>query len=458
MVKLGNTRTLPKHEDGKPLMLDYPRDVARAYLSTLPGRALTYQETVYVYSGNQYKLTKMDAVKASIESWLEGQSIIDRKGNLSRYPVHSDNTGRVIDQFKSITHHSIVRAPTWIEEQEGDPNPAECVVLEDGILHIPTRRLVPSTDRFFSPGCLPIKWGNGEPSSCNTWLEFLASDWGPDSAQMLLLQEWFGLCLSWQTKYQKFLMLSGPPRCGKGTIIRMAQSLAGDNGYEASLAMFSRPAMDEEIAAAQIITIPDARKSANTSAALEMLLMITGEDSVNFNRKYKGNYRGQVLGRIMIASNGLALFSDTSEALATRALHLARAHSHEGDEDYELQARLKQEIRGVFFWALDGFTRLNNRGRFDAKMQSPEAASVFRGIVNPIGRFIAQGLVFDPKEKVSFHALYNAWKQWKTDCGVLVTPRREELVHQIITQERGLRADFEMGILHGVMINGEVIR
>jgi len=457
MVKLSDKKSKTYIPEG-PLKLDYPRDTARAFLASLPGRVISHQKSVFIFDGVAYRLTPEEKVKALIESWLENQTVSDKKGNLYRYPVNKDNTIRIMDQVDSLCLNGHDKAPCWLDRESEDPPANECVVLEDGILHLPTGRLIPPTDRFFAIGNLPIEWRDGEWEDCPTWREFLAGDWGPDSKEEHLLQEWFGLIMSWETKYQVFLMVSGAPRSGKGTIIRIMQQLCGDNHYPASLGTFDRSAMDEEIASSQLITIPDARKPGNIQKALEMILMITGEDHVNFNRKYKGNFRGRVSGRIAIGSNGLALFSDTSEALATRALHLSREVTHAGREDFELGNKLERELRGIFFWSLAGYRRLQARGRFDRSMQSEGARSVFAGIVNPIGAFAAQGLVIQEGEKDSFHRIFNGWKVWKQDAGVAINPRRDELIYAVVQQNRSLRADFQNGILFGASLCGELMR
>ena len=46
--------------------------------------------------------------------------------------------------------------------------------------------------------------------------------------EIALLAEWFGYCLTADTAQQKALMLIGPRRSGKGTILRVLRALVGE--------------------------------------------------------------------------------------------------------------------------------------------------------------------------------------------------------------------------------------
>ncbi|MFN9953218.1 MAG: NTP-binding protein, partial [bacterium] len=53
------------------------------------------------------------------------------------------------------------------------------------------------------------------------WLDFLASLWPSDPESVQALAEMFGYLLTDDTGQQKMFMLVGPPRSGKGTILRV---------------------------------------------------------------------------------------------------------------------------------------------------------------------------------------------------------------------------------------------
>ena len=61
------------------------------------------------------------------------------------------------------------------------------------------------------------------------WIQFLGELWD-DPACHDLLHEWGGYsCLTLDTSHQKFLMLLGSPRGGKGTITSILTAMTGGN-------------------------------------------------------------------------------------------------------------------------------------------------------------------------------------------------------------------------------------
>ena len=53
------------------------------------------------------------------------------------------------------------------------------------------------------------------------WLKFLKEIFPDDPQSIMALQEWFGYLLSGDTTQEKILLIIGPKRSGKGTILRI---------------------------------------------------------------------------------------------------------------------------------------------------------------------------------------------------------------------------------------------
>ena len=76
---------------------------------------------------------------------------------------------------------------------------------------------------FFTFSALPYSYE--ENAACPKWDRFLAELWGDDTDSIRTLQEWFGYLLLPDTSQQKFLLLLGPTRSGKGTIARVVRMM-----------------------------------------------------------------------------------------------------------------------------------------------------------------------------------------------------------------------------------------
>jgi len=92
--------------------------------------------------------------------------------------------------------------------------------------------------------------------------------------------------------------------------------------------------------------------------------MISGEDKITVDKKYADPFTVKLPTRLVIMSNDLPRFKDTSGALAHRMIILPLAVSFLGREDPTIGARLLRERPGILTWAVAGWKRLKERGRF----------------------------------------------------------------------------------------------
>lgn len=125
---------------------------------------------------------------------------------------------------------------------------------------------------------------------CENWLAFLDTVWGGDPESVLLLQEWFGYLVSGSTAEQKALLMYGPKRSGKGTIMWVAEQLLGasNTGALKPSALSSWFGL-QTVVGKSLAVIGDLRLDGRLSvAAVDSLLSMTGEDLQNIQRKGAG--------------------------------------------------------------------------------------------------------------------------------------------------------------------------
>ena len=85
-------------------------------------------------------------------------------------------------------------------------------------------------------------------------------------------------------------------------------------------------------------------------------------------------------------------------------------HSFLGEEDHGLKARLRSEHSGILNWALAGYRRLRQRGRFVQAASRLEATQELEELASPIKAFLAQQC--DPSGELPCRSLYDTWKLW----------------------------------------------
>jgi putative DNA primase/helicase len=358
--------------------------------------------------------------RAAVRRWEQG-------GKKGRRPVARKVTtgllGNVTQALGSLTGLADdVDAPSWLDDTTGGAS--EWVACPNTLLHVPTfvagnGGFRDPTPAFFSPVVLEFDFdaSAGEPVE---WLSFLNSVWPSDQPSIDTLQEWFGYCLLTDTRLHKMLLILGPTRAGKRIITSILTALVGagnvanptfgDLGGSFGLA----PLLGKTLA-----VIPDARLGwrADEATVTERLLSITGEDTQPVNRKFKDPLYVRLPVRFVITTNLLPSMSDSSQALAGRLLVLRQTKSWMGNEDLFLLDRLKPELPGILLWALEGWRRLCQRGRFVQPETGADLLRTFEDLTNPVGCFLRECCVAGPDCRARPEDLYGRWRRWCEQTG-----------------------------------------
>jgi len=331
------------------------------------------------------------------------------------------SVNHVLDALRAVAHRprDSFKPPCWLE---GDGPPArELVACRNGLLHLPTGDLLDHTPRFFTRNALTFDYDASAPAPSG-WLAFLETLWPDEPEAVTLLQEIFGYLLIPDTSQQKIFLMVGPTRSGKGTIARVLTELVGPpNICAPSLADFGETFGLEPLLGKQLAILSDVRLDgkANHAAIAESLLKISGEDTVTVKRKFKSAWDGRLGVRFMLLSNLMPRFSDASPALANRFVPLLMDQSFLGREDHDLLTKLLPELPGILNWAIDGWRRLRERGRFNLPQSSRDAIQQLIELAAPVATFMREECELDPEGEVAKAELFDRWKNWCDRNGTL---------------------------------------
>ncbi len=325
--------------------------------------------------------------------------------------------------------------PAWIASGGvGAP-----VAVANGLLDVATRELSPHTARYFNLASVPFAY---DPATTQPrrWLRFLADLWGDDPEPIAALQEWFGYVISGRTDLQKMLLLVGPTRGGKGTIVHVLTLLVGAlNIASPSLASLTTNFGLSPLLGKPLAVIADARLGrGDRHQVVEKLLNISGEDSVDVDRKFRDPWTGKLPTRIMMLSNELPNLGDASAAIVGRFIVLVLTKSWLGQEDTTLKSALADEAPGILNWALDGLARLEKRGRFTEPASSDDAVVTMRDVASPVAAFVRECCEVGPAHEADVDAVWTAWKSWAEDNGAR-TGRKQELGRDLNAVVPGLK-------------------
>jgi putative DNA primase/helicase len=291
----------------------------------------------------------------------------------------------------------------------------QVVAVQNGLLYVPTRKVVDHTPRFWSPNVLEFKYNRS--ARAPRFERFLEEVWPEDKSAREALLQLFGLCLTDETRYQKMFMFVGPPRGGRGTIGRVLKGLIGEANYVgANLGSFGEQFGMQSWIGKKVAVFSDARldglRREKLSTITERLLKITGEDDQDIPRKFLGTWQGVLKARVIIFSNELLRFMDESGALAGRIISWRMRVSFRGREDLQLTEKLLAERAGIMNLSLDALDRLRAERQF-AQPTSGEEMSEEMGELNAdVATFVADRCVLDTDRKVLLNTLYLGWRGW----------------------------------------------
>lgn len=410
-------KSLFKDEKLKPALLDAGREAEQflsAYTEDGVSKLRLWLGTFQFWSKGRYEELSKDEVRALICRHLNERYV-------------KIGTSEVSDTLEQVKGQSILlyrtQPPCWLIGDGWEPS--EVVATKNALVHLPSladgkeQYSLPATPRFFTQSAVDYDFVR-ERRECPAWLEFLRSLWGEDSQSIELLQDWFGYCLTPDTKHQKILMLLGPPRCGKGTIVRVLRGVVGEaNTAGPTFASLGQNFGLSPLLGKSLAVISDARLSGRVDQAMitERLLSISGEDALDIDKKFQQPITTKLQTRLMIVSNEIPRLTETSGALAGRMLLLRLTESFFRREDMSLTQRLMAEREGILWWAIDGWLRLRGRGYFIEPDSSDAMRNQLRELASPVGNFVDDTCEVGLDYSVECQELYAAWKHWCDESG-----------------------------------------
>lgn len=317
-------------------------------------RTVYHGGCIYNYHGNHYRLETEPTV--AIRQWFQQK----------RIGTTSTTVNNTLDEVKGYCRRYDGKAfPFWTVD-ENRPDPKSLIPFRNGMLSIPdylagNYNMLPHTPNYVSLYCLPFDFN--PDAVCPQWLAFLESSLSAEG--IALLQEWFGYCLTPDVSLQKFLLMVGLPRSGKGTISSILRALVGDiNTAAFSMSRLIDRFSLSALATAQVALVGEVELAPNEAKKiLERFKEITGNDPQTIERKGVDIKDSIVLPtRFCISANQMPHFRDDSGALAARMLIVRFCNTFVDREDTTLLERLRTELPGIAIWALAGLKRLRANG------------------------------------------------------------------------------------------------
>jgi len=391
-----------------------PLDLAKQWLEAIYFQDDIYTLRVfhgswYAYNGRSYKEIETANLRQQLYRFF--------------YEPTKQKLDQIMDALLAYCPITSEEFPCWLDQNHKANDPRHILVFPNGYLDINNYttdgdfKLEKPTPHFFSLACYPYNFNPN--ATCVLWKKFLREVFADDPLKIVLLQEWFGYNLIPDNSQEKFLMLLGPTRAGKGTILDVLTYILGEDqvlatsfrDYTRRFAMF--PFLGKLAA-----VIGDVSVGTNYDAteALNFLKRITGNDAIMIERKGRDITQTciKLYARFTMAANVMPRLPDFSRTIESRMLVIKFLTSFIGREDITLKARLRIEAPGILVWALEGLKRLQKNKDFTLPATHHQVLQRIRREITPVIEFIDEccSLGEGPEYYILTDDLFACWQQW----------------------------------------------
>lgn len=321
-----------------------------------------YQEGIYIPQGKTY-------IKETIREIL-GEIYTSHLANLILEKIETD---------------------TYIQDEnffiEEDPN---LIALKNGIFNLKTRELLPFDEKYFFFQKLPIIYNeNSKIENIKKFLNDVLKE-----GDIKTLQELFGFLLHREYKYEKAFMFNGFGSNGKTKLVELIKLFLGiDNCTSISL---QRMEAQNNFDLCELHT-----KLANICSDLSYSSLketgnfksLTGRDLISAPRKFKTNIKFVNYAKMVFCANELPKPVDLSNGFFRRWILIDFPYTFFPKEEYEKNkdkpnSKLadpnilekiysKEEMSGLFNWALEGLERLQKQKGFTKSKSTEELKEIW---------------------------------------------------------------------------------
>jgi len=370
-----------------------------------------------VWRDGRYVDVPQRAIRGNLFRWLHEALEPYKDGAYRPFPAMPRTVESALETLCDYTHID-GDVPRWVSGRDDLPV-SDILPLRDGFVYLPTRSLYPATPDLLTYAATDVAYSPAAAEPVE-WLRFLRAIWPRDEESIQTLREWMGYSLTSDMTQQKILLLLGPRRSGKGTILRIMAELVGAANvcYPTVTLLASSFGMAAMLGKTLAIMSEPRFSAIEAPSAMERLLSISGCDPQTVDRKYNPvPIEVRLTSRIVVATNQVPSLPDASGAMAGRWLPIRMKRSWYGSEDIGLIDRLLPELPGILSWAIDGLVSLRERGRFAVPTSARDVVDLSHELSSPVMDWIEQRCELRDDATCLAKDLYASYEAWCKESG-----------------------------------------
>ena len=287
--------------------------------------------------------------------------------------------------------------------------------MENGILDIKTSILIPHSEEYRFMSKLPLKYN--EKASCPHFMKFINEVMYEDDIDVA--QEWFGYCLYRRHSFKKAVICKGLKNTGKTQWMNiLGEFLGDDNTANKSLQRLSEGKWQVASLYEKYANVSD-ELSEKAISDVDTFKELTGDSFIDGEIKFGDSFAFRNYAKLTFAANKMPYISvkDDDEAYFERWIIFEfDSVFGAGKKGTELEiwrkiSEDKNEMNGIFNWALIGLKRLLKNGKFSYKRTWDETRDIMKK-ENPIYGFVKDCCKERVGSKISKAELFKRYKEY----------------------------------------------
>ncbi len=258
---------------------------------------------------------------------------------------------------------------------------------------------------------------------CPTWERYLRTslvqpDDSPDEQSIMLLQEAIAYSMTARTDMKASFWLVGKPDSGKSTLAAFIGSLMGSLHTTIDLNQLGgNRFLLSGIVGKRVVTFTEASENSILPDALYKAL-VGGTDQVYADVKNKPGIAFKPVAKLWWAMNAAPRMTDRSGATLNRLKVIMFDKTISPSARIgNLYERLVEERPGIFNWLMDGYARLQEKGKFTVSDRSEAWREGYRMENDTELTFVNERCAKEKDSYVQAETLYRTYKRWSEENG-----------------------------------------
>lgn len=313
------------------------------------------------------------------------------------------------------------------------------VCVRNGMLNLHTLELKPHAQDFYTTYELGVEFNPDSGRKCERWLRYLEMNVQTPKA-IAQLQEFFGYCLTRDTRFQKCLLLYGPGEDGKSIALSILREMVGPQNCAAVTFrdledQFHRATLYNKLLNISTELGSDALESQYFKA-------IVSGDPINAAFKHQDAFEFKPFCKLAYATNKLPRVLDNSHGYFRRLLPISFKRQYfEGDPDRDpdLEGKLLEELSEIFQWSLVGLHRLIKQGGFTDCEETQDLLLDYKRLNNPVLAFAEDRCMLGEGYSVKKDDLYDSYRDYCRKSGYSIM-HKENFFRELYAALSTLRA------------------